>query len=77
MRMETDARAPDGLVASGWRWVRTPGRVKFAKAWWSADFLKALVGQQVKVDAGDYHYSEVSVFDSRGRWRGTIRRRES
>ena len=77
MKKATDMRAPDGLVARGERWVRAPGRVKFAKEWWEADFLKPLVGQQVTISAGDYHYSEVSVFDFRGRWLGTIRRRRS
>jgi hypothetical protein len=61
MKALSDTKAPDGLVARGERWVRPPGRVKFAHVWWADDRLKPFVGQQIMVSAGDYHYGSVLI----------------
>lgn len=64
-RMYADRRAPDGVIATGWRTVRKGGRVKFASCWYEADELKEIVGEYVWVDANDYWLQEVLIHRGR------------
>jgi hypothetical protein len=56
-----DRRAPDGLFANGWRYVRKGGRVKVAGAWYAHEKLKEIVGEYVMVFMGDYWMGEVQI----------------
>lgn len=60
-REHRDVKAPDGVLAHGWRWVRAPGRLKFAGTWFSHEKLAPYVGQHVLVYAADTNILTVEV----------------
>ena len=63
-RLYADRKAPDGGIANGWRKVKKGGRVKIGGAWYAHESLKAIVGELVNVQIGEYWGSYVLV--SRG-----------
>lgn len=61
-RMYADRRAPDGLLAVGWRRVKKGGRVKFAGAYYAHPKLADIVGELVNVQMADYWCQDVYIF---------------
>ena len=57
-----DRFASDGVIASGWRYVRKGGRVKIAGEWWSHPLLEGYVGSYMQVVINDYWMSSVSIY---------------
>jgi hypothetical protein len=56
-----DRFCADGVISSGWRYVRKGGRVKIAGQWWQDHMLEEIVGEYVKVCIQDYWMSAVTV----------------
>lgn len=48
-RLYQDVRAPDGVLASGWRRVRQGGLIKFGKAYYYHEDLEGLEGELIHV----------------------------
>ncbi len=59
-----DRYAPDGVVSTGWRYVRKGGRIKAAGTWWHAPELEPLVGEFVHFSVYDYWMEKLMI--SRG-----------
>lgn len=64
-RLFDDTRAPDGIVAGGFRRIRKGGRVKFGGDWWTATELEPFVGMWVELGGGDYWQGELWVLNQR------------
>lgn len=60
-----DTRAPDGLMAGGWRVVRKGGWVRGFGAWWQDDRLIPFAGVRVWLDDTDYWNSECTAYTER------------
>jgi len=60
----SDSHAPDGMMASGWRLVRTGGRIKAFGGMFQHEDLIPFIGKRVFVDGSDYWRSEFSVWKS-------------
>lgn len=57
-----DRFASDGVISTGWRYVRKGGKVKIAGMWWQDPKLADMVGHYVQVVVGDYWMSHVDIF---------------
>lgn len=56
-----DHRCADGIFESGWRRVKSGGRIKAAGSWYVHDKLKEIVGELVHIHMGDYWMSYIIV----------------
>lgn len=65
-RLYADRFAGDGVIASGWRYVKKGvkkgGRIKFGGAYYEHESLKPLAKEYVYVHMGDYWQGHVQVF---------------
>lgn len=61
-RLYADRKAPDGGIASGWRFIKKGGRIKFGGSYFEHPTLIPLVGEYVYVHMGEYWASYVDVY---------------
>lgn len=56
-----DRKAPDGVIATGWRYVKKGGRVKIGGAYYADEKLVDIVGEYVHVAMNDYWQQDVVI----------------
>lgn len=56
-----DRKAPDGVVATGWRYVKKGGVVKFGGTYYSDKRLLEIIGEYVHVAMNDYWQQDVII----------------
>jgi hypothetical protein len=61
----SDRRAPDGIIATGWRKVKKDGKVKFGGSYYSSPELSDIAGELVQVVMGEYWQSYVQIYRGR------------
>jgi|CXWL01.1.fsa_nt_gi hypothetical protein len=60
-RLYADRRALDGGLASGWRYVKKGGKVKFGGAYYTNPKLCKIVGEYVFITNVDYWGQDVEI----------------
>lgn len=57
-----DRFAADGIICSGWRYVRKGGIVLFGGSRYHHPKLKEIIGELVRVDMADYWQNDVYIY---------------